>query len=147
LIKQIIIVFLFLLLSTAAYAETVTFAWDAYSESASITGFHLFQSKQSGIYGATQVATFSPTATTGSIAKPTQYGRFYWVLTAFYLDASVTPNLTTESDYSNEVNMVIKPKAPTLKSVTLTALGYIAKPATYLAGLFGRKNLKITELS
>jgi len=120
------------------------FAWDVYEEASSITGFYLYQSKQSGNYTEAPVGNFSNTVTTGSIPKPSSYGRYYWVLTAYYIDTSVTPNLTTESDYSNEVSTVVKPKPPKLLSVIQTAWNVIKAPVTYIAGLISNRNLRIT---
>jgi len=107
---------LFILNSTLLLAQnTLTFEWDPHSQAADLLGFKLYQSKQSGTYSSTPIATFlGGSLTTGSITKPSSPGKWYWVLTAYMLDA--------ESDYSNEVNKVIKPNPPNLKSVTLTAL-------------------------
>lgn len=91
-------------------AQTITFAWDAHPEAADITGFHLLQSKQSGVYNlAAPIATFvGGSLTTGQIPKP-KPGRWYWVLTAYKDDGG----LIIDSGFSNEVTEVIKPQAPT----------------------------------
>lgn len=103
--------FLALLASTPAIAQTITFTWDPHDQAAVIEGFKLYQSKQSGNYTSTPVATFTGgSLTTGTIAKPTQPGRYYWVLTSFMADPA---GGVLESTYSNEVTDVVKPKAPT----------------------------------
>lgn len=116
-------VILWLLIATSVFAQTtqVTFAWDPDAEA--ITGFKLYQSKQSGNYTSTPVATFTPgTLVTGSIPKPTSFGRYYYVLTAYAVDTTVTPNVTTESGYSNEVTLVVNPRPPKLNSAILAAI-------------------------
>jgi hypothetical protein len=109
--KIFLIVTLLLVFSIPALAQgTVNFAWDVHPEAAQLTGFKLYQSKVSGSYGLTPVATFSGGAlVSGSIPKP-GLGRYYYVLTAF--------NAEVESDVSNEVTLTIKPKAPKLNTAT-----------------------------
>jgi hypothetical protein len=77
----------------------------------------------------------SGTLTTGSIAALSSPGEYCCVLTAYMVDA--------ESDVSNEVSLVIKPKAPKLNSVQQIALG-VKNTVTKFAGLFrGKKQLRI----
>jgi hypothetical protein len=127
-----------ILMAIPAMAQTVTFAWDPHPEAAQLTGFKLFQSKTSWTYGATPVATFTGGAlTTGTIPKP-GLGRYFYVLTAF------TPDV--ESDFSNEVSLVVKPQKPNLKSAVQSAALLPVKGAVKFAGLFkGKKNLRIIE--
>lgn len=124
------------LLAVPAVAQNVNFAWDAHPEAAQLTGFKLYQAKTAG-GPYTSSATFTGgAAVTGSIAKP-GLGRYYFVLTAF--------NAEVESDYSNEVSLVVKPQKPNLKSAVLSAM---AKAANSLwAAIAGKKkvNLRIVE--
>lgn len=143
-------IMLLVALPLMAQTGTVTFAWDSHPESAAIDGFKLYQTKQSMNYTTTPVATYTPGAlTTGTIPKPTSFGRYYFVLTAFKTDTSVSPSVLIESDYSNEVSLVVKPKAPVLKTAILTALMAPVKCIEKMAGLFGggKKQLKIVKVS
>ncbi len=134
--RYLIAVGLLLIMISPAFSQNVQFAWDAHPEAAQIVGFHLWQSKTSGS-GYAQVATFTPgTLTTGVIPKP-GLGRYYYVLTAYVTDA--------ESDYSNEVSLVLKPQKPTLKSAIQTALLAPVRGIAKLAGLFTHKNLKVKK--
>jgi hypothetical protein len=133
--KHLIWILILLLLPCAAFAQTVTFAWDPHEEAAQLTGFHLWQSKTAG-GPYSQIATFTPgSITTGNIPKP-GLGKYYFVLTAYAPDV--------ESDNSNEVNLVLKPKAPRLISVIQTALIHIAQDL-WAAITGNRQNLKITQ--
>jgi hypothetical protein len=131
-----------LCLSVPAVAQQVTFAWDAHPEAAQITGFKLYQAKSSGSYGATAAATFTGgDLTTGTIPQPA-LGRYYFVLTAFVDD----PSGILESPYSNEVTLVLKPKAPKLINAVQTAVMAPFRAAKWLvAGGQEKKNLKIVK--
>jgi hypothetical protein len=127
-------------LCVPAFAQnTLTFAWDPHPQAIYLTGFNLYQTKTSGTYAGAPIATFTGgSTTTGTIQKPSSPGKWYWVLTAFMPDA--------ESDYSNQVDTVIKPEKPNLRSVTLTALKAPVEGIIKLAGLFhGKKNLRIVK--
>lgn len=131
---------LLLLIPLSVSAQNVTFEWDPHPEGTYLAGYKLYQSKTSGMYLATVVATFQGgTLTTGSIPKP-GLGKYYWVLTAYMADGS-------ESDFSNEVSLVLKPKPPVLKSVVQTALMAPVKGAAWLlAKITGKdKNLKVRD--
>lgn len=124
--------FLVLLASTPAIAQTITFAWDTHPEAAVIEGFKLYQAKQSGNYTTTPVATFTGgSLTTGTIAKPTSPGRYYWVITAFMPDPV---GGVLESTYSNEVTDVVKPKAPTGFARVLGAIASAPRDAIVAIG-------------
>jgi len=116
---------------------TVTFEWDPHPQAADLLGFKLYQSKQTGTYPSAPVCTFvGGSLTTGQCAKPSSPGKWYWVLTAYVIDV--------ESEYSNEVNLVIRPDKPHIRSVIISALG---RAITKAAGLFrGGKNLKIVKV-
>lgn len=132
----LLVLFIVVIVSIPAVAQNVTFAWEPHSEAAQLTGFHLYQSKTAG-GPYTAAATFAGGATvTGSIAKP-GLGRYYFVLTAY------TPEV--ESDYSNEVSLVVKPKKPSLKSAVLSAMAKVGN--TLWAALTGKSkdNLRIVE--
>lgn len=136
---KILPIFLFItILSCAAplFAQgTITLAWDPDAES--ITGFKLYQSKTSGIYTAgTPVATFTPgTLTTGTIPKPTSFGKYFYVLTAYSLDTTVTPNATMESGFSNEVSVLVTPKSPKLNTAILALLECPLKAIKWALGI------------
>lgn len=131
-----LVLFIVAIVAVPAMAQNVTFAWDPHNEAAQLTGFHLYQSKTAG-GPYTLSTTFNGGASvTGSIAKP-GLGRYYFVLTAF--------NAEVESDYSNEVSLVVKPAKPNLKSVVLSAL--VKVKDTWWAAFTGKKkdNLRIVE--
>ena len=128
--KTLIPIILFLALTGSATAQTVSFAWDPHPEAAALAGFKLYQSKTSMSYGATPVATFiGGTLATGTIAKP-GLGKYFYVLTAYTVDV--------ESDFSNEVSLVVKPKAPKLNSAQQVAQA-IKDTTIKVAGLFKGK--------
>ena len=144
--KTLKIFFLLLFLAMPAAAQTIQFAWDAHPEAATITGFHLYQAKQSGNYTAAPVGDFvGGSLMTGTIPKPTSPGRYYWVLTAYMPDPA---GGVIESGYSNEVTDTVKPKNPTgfVKSA-LSAIAYVPrKVAGAVKGVFvADKNLRIKE--
>lgn len=144
--KFLKIFFLLVILVTPATAQQITFAWDAHEQASVITGFHLYQSKQSGNFTGAPVGDFiGGTLTTGSIPKPTSPGRYYWVLTAYMPDPL---GGTIESGYSNQVTDVVKPKEPTgfIRTVT-QAIAYVpTKVASAVKGLFSQnRNLKIVR--
>lgn len=101
-------------MATSAFAQSITFQWDPHPQASEIQGFKLYASKQSGSY-TTPIATFQGgTLTTGTIPSGILgLGKQYFVLTAFVNDI--------ESDRSNEVNTVIKPKAPNVTGVLMVA--------------------------
>lgn len=126
----------------------VTLAWDPHPEAivsptvpVAITGFHLWQTKSQGSYNftGTPAAQFVPgTLTEGTIPKP-GLGKYCWILTAF-IDETALGNGIIESESSNEVCTVLKPKKPTnLLTKALVALG------SRIKGLFTSKSgLKVT---
>jgi len=141
--KKAGITLVLILMALPAMAQTINFAWDPHEEAAQITGFKLYQSKQSNSYTITPVATFTGgSLVTGSIPQPA-LGRYYYVLTAFKDDAGYI----LESSYSNEVTLVLKPKPPKLNSAIQVIASTISKPFTYLAGLIrkDKRNLKIEK--
>jgi hypothetical protein len=113
----IFLILALVLLLPSVFAQTINLAWDPHEEAATITGFHLLQTKTPGSYSVSSpVATFTPgTLTTGSIPKP-GLGKYCWVLTAFFQD----PTGPIDSAYSNEVCDVLKPKPPKLNSAVQT---------------------------
>jgi hypothetical protein len=135
--KRIILaLFAVITLVAVSNAQTVTFAWDAHEQAAELTGFKLYQAKSAG-GPYTNVGTFTPGALmTGTITRP-GLGRYYYVLTAF------TPEV--ESDNSNEVTLVVKPKAPRLINAIQTALTAPVKAAKAFLALFSNKTLKIKK--
>ena len=128
------------LLAAPAMAQQITFAWDLSPDDSLLGaggGYRLYQSKTSGAYSAPPVATVLPGISTVSIAV-NALGRHYWVATAFAEDG-------TESDYSNEVSTVIKPKPPKLNTVQQVASA-VRDAVVKVAGAFkDKKNLKIKE--
>lgn len=139
--KILSILFLVGLLSAPVFCQqSIAFAWDPHEESSTITGFHLWQSKTPG-GPYEQVGTFIPgTLTSGEIPKP-GLGRYCWVLTAYVPDA--------ESDNSNEVCTVLKPKPPKLISVIQRIASIPVKAGKTVAGVFARNNgrkLKVRQL-
>lgn len=143
--KRSALVLIAILIPVLLQAQTVNFAWDPIND-AGVTGFKLYQSKQSGVYTSI-AATFTPgTATTGSIPKPTTYGRYYFAMTAFAVDTTVTPNVTVESAFSNEVSLVLKPNPPHLVSATLVAvIKAPVKAIKWALGIRPKGNLRITN--
>jgi len=137
-IRRWAITLMFIVLSVPCMAQTINFAWDPHTQAADLAGFKLYQGKTAGTYDQGLVATFTGgSLTTGSIPVP-KPGRYYWVLTAF------TPD-SIESDFSNEVTMVVKPKPPKINSVTQIARG-ISKAATSVAKIFAPgTNLKVSD--
>lgn len=140
--KITLLIIAILLLAVPAVAQQVTFAWDPHPEAAQITGFKLYQSKQSTSYGAIPAGTFTGgNLTTGSIPKP-GLGRFYFVLTAYVTEGGTD----IESGYSNEVSLVLKPKSPNLLSATLMAV--ITAPVKAVKWLWAsgeHKSLRIVK--
>lgn len=134
--KLALAILLVLVFALPLAAQTVSFAWDPHPEATTITGFKLYQSKTSLTYIQPAVATFTGGAlTTGSIPTPTAFGRYYFVLTAFYNDTTTNPPEVIESTNSNEVSLVVKPKQPKLVSAIQSAAMAPVKAMTYVAGL------------
>ena len=132
-----------LLLCPALWAQTrtVNFEWDPHPQASEIAGFYLFEAKSSMTYGSTPETAFSPgTATTGSVlVSEIGLGRHYFALTAFLSDG-------TQSSYSNEVTLVIRPDPPVLKSVVQSVASAPIRVLTKLAGLFKpHQNLRIVN--
>lgn len=143
--KRLLFVIALMLFALPCLAQsTVTFAWDPHPETSQITGFKLYQTKTCGTYSGTPIATFTPgTATTGSIAKPTSFGKYCHVLTA-YADDSLVVMGFIESDHSNEVSLIVKPQKPNLKSAVLSAMTAPGRGVVKMAGMFkGKKGLRI----
>ena len=136
--KHLILVVALMLLAVPAMAQ-ITFMWDLSTDDAILGatgGYKLYQSKVSGTYGATVVATVLRGINTVTIPKP-GLGRFYWVVTAFESGGN-------ESDYSNEVTAVIKPAKPTnFRTTVISALVYPFKAIGKMAA--NKKNLQIVE--
>lgn len=126
------------------FAQTVVFTWDPHPESLQITGFKLYQTKNSGTYPDPAVATYiGGNLTTGTIPQPA-LGRYYFVLTAYKDDPTAG---VLESGYSNEVSIVLKPKPPKLLGAVQTAFNAIKNSAIYVAEVMEikkRSNLKAT---
>jgi hypothetical protein len=135
--KPLIALCLFLL-AAPAMAQQLTFAWDLSPDDSLLGaagGYRLYQSKTRGVYSTSPVATVAPGVSTISITV-SALGRHYWVATAFSEDG-------TESDYSNEVSTVIKPKPPKLNTVQQVASA-VRDAVARVAGLFKeKKNLRI----
>ncbi len=125
-------------LATPALAQAaINFAWDPHPEATNLTGFKLYQTTISGNYSQPAVATFTGGAlTTGSIPNPTRFGRYYFILRAFFNDTTTTPVTVIESDNSNEVSSVLKPKPPRLASVVQSVVMAPVKGAVYIARVF-----------
>jgi hypothetical protein len=137
--KPLLVLCLLLIAIPAMAQQQLTFAWDLSPDDSLLGagGYHLYQSKTSGTYAGAPVATAMPGISTVTITA-TALGRHYWVATAFFEDG-------TESDYSNEVTAVIKPKPPKLNAVQQIAHS-MASAVDKIAGLFKeKKNLKIKE--
>ena len=95
-------------LTSAAHAATVTLAWDA-STTSSVTGYKIYVSTTTGVYGSGIDVGKVLTYTVPGLAEGTKY---YFVATAY--------NPGQESGYSNEVSTTTpwsKPNAPNLKPV------------------------------
>lgn len=118
--------------------KQITFAWDLSPDDSLLGptgGYRLYQSKTSGAYTGVPVASVVPGVSTVTITA-TAMGRHYWVATAFAEDG-------TESDYSNEVTMVIKPRPPKLNTVQQIA-DSIKDAVGKIAGILKeKKNLRI----
>ena len=129
-----------ILLAAPAMAQQITFAWDLSPDDSMLGatgGYRLYQSKTRGVYSAPPVATVAAGVSTVSITV-NALGRHYWVATAFAEDG-------TESDYSNEVSTVIKPKPPKLNTVQQVAHA-IRNTIEKVASVFKEKNnLRIKE--
>lgn len=140
--KAPVTLFLILLFVLPVTAQTtITFAWDLSVDDSLLGeggGYRLYASKQSGIY-STPSGSVAPGVSTITISAP-GLGRYYFVARAFTSDGM-------ESDNSNEVSQVIKPKPPTIKSATVAVLTAPVKAATKLAGLFKgpQKGLRIVS--
>ena len=120
-------------------AQQITFVWDLSPDDSLLGagGYRLYQSKTSGVYSAPPVATVAAGVSTVSITV-SALGRHFWVATAFAEDG-------TESDYSNEVSTVIKPKPPKLNTAQQVASA-VKDAVVKVAGAFkDKKNLKIKE--
>jgi hypothetical protein len=104
---------LLVLVSTMAYAGSVTFQWDAYTEAND--GFYLYQANTTGVQPilANRVATITPkTATTYTLTN-VSVGSHFWCLTAY----SATLG---ESVCSNEATGIVKLGKPTGLIITIT---------------------------
>lgn len=136
-----LIVLALLLLVPSAMAQSITFAWDLSVDDAKLGtggGYRVYVGKQSRTYTGI-ICSAAPGVNTCTGTAP-QLGNLYFGATAFTTD-------NVESDYSNEVNTVIKPKPPTLKSAIQTALMAPIKAITKLAGLFRKdKSLRIVNV-
>jgi hypothetical protein len=139
--KRSLILMLLLLYEVPAMAQDLEFAWDLSPDDALLGasgGYHLYSSKQSGSYMGAPVLTVPPGTTTGSIPRP-GLGRYHFVATAFDSEGN-------ESAYSNEVTTVIKPKPPTLITVTQAVLAAPARAISRVASLFrGERQLRIVR--
>jgi len=135
--RLIVIAFLLLITGPALAQDTVSLAWDLIPNEEKLGadgGYKIYQSKQSGVYSAP--AATVPPGTNNVTLTDLPYGRLYWAVTAFAIDA--------ESEYSNEVNKVIRPPAP--RNLRETVLAAAVKPLKALVGLFAsKKQLRIVE--
>ena len=133
-----------LLFTTPLMAQSVSLAWDlSISDSflGAAGGYRIYQSKTSGTY-TTPIATVAPGISTVTFATG-QLGRLYWVGRAFESGG-------IESDNSNEVTDVIKPKPPKLNTVQQIAkvLTAPAEGIVKLANMLkSKKSLKILNAS
>ena len=139
--KQILILASLLVFTVPVLAQDINFAWDLSPDDTLLGangGYRLYSSKQSGSYSGAPALIVRPGTTTGSIARP-GLGRYYFVATAFDSEGN-------ESDYSNEVTTIIKPKPPTLISVVQIALAAPAGILGRVASLFrDKKQLRIVK--
>lgn len=127
-----------LLLAAPCMAQSITFAWDLSADDASLGaggGYRVYMGKQSRTY--TGVICSAPPGVNTCTGTASQLGNLYFGATAFTSDK-------VESDYSNEVSQVVKPRPPTLKSAVQTALTAPIRGITKLAGLLKKdKGLRI----
>ena len=108
--KTILIVILAaLLLASTAWAETLTFTWDANTES-DLAEYRLYQRSVDGSYPAEPVATIPAGTETVQLTVPD--GKYFWRLTA--VDTS-----GFKSEPSKEVDN-IPPGAPKMFIITQT---------------------------
>jgi hypothetical protein len=130
--KPLLVLCLLLIAIPAMAQRQLTFAWDLSPDDSLLGagGYRLYQSKTSGVYSAYPVATVAPGISTVTLTV-NAFGRHYWVATAFTEDGA-------ESDYSNEVSTVIKPKPPKLNTVQQIA-GAIKDTVEKVAGMFKEK--------
>ncbi len=93
---------LILFLPTIAFAESVKFVWDAPVGDIPVTGYKLYISPTSGVYGP-PVSTVLSTSKTYTFYIPTNMqGVFFVTVTAY--------NSVGESERSNEISFIPKPK-------------------------------------
>lgn len=118
--KQLLLIILFLLFSTIAWADsTVTFTWQPNSES-DLKEYRLYQSDTSGDYvlGIDIPVAVIP-AGTETVSINVTDGTWFWILTA-------VDEHNNQSDKSNEVTAdldSVAPEAPTLNVVvTITVI-------------------------
>lgn len=116
-------------LALPAMAANVTFIWDLSADDALLGadgGYRLYQSTSAGgPYGTSPVASTAAGVTTVTIPAPTGIGQYFYVLRAF--------KAALESDPSNEVSIIQKPRPPVLKSATQVASNPAVKPDTQMA--------------
>lgn len=102
----LVVVTFFFMCGMAMAASSVTFEWDANSES-DLAGYRLYQSQESGIYifgDGNQVATVEVGTETVEITDVAD-GTYFWVLTAYDISGN-------ESGPSNEVTASLDSTAP-----------------------------------
>lgn len=93
---------LLLFLPTIALAESVKFAWDPPPGEAPVSGYKLYISPISGVYGP-PVSTVPSTSKTYTFLVPlNMQGTFFVTVTAY--------NSVGESERSNEISFITKPK-------------------------------------
>jgi len=86
---------LVLLLATSAHAASVTLAWDA-STSSGITGYKIYVSQISGVYGPTTSAIPTGNVLTYTVTGLNENTKYFFVATAL--------RGTAESGFSNQVD-------------------------------------------
>lgn len=134
-----VIALLLLAVPCVAQAPSVTLQWDlSVSEPLGTGGgYECFAAKTAMGYGATPAVTVAPGVSTATVNN-LPYGRNFLACKAFVGDG-------TRSDWSNEVDTVIKPKPPKLNTVTQVAQA-IKGAVTKFAGLLKKdKGLRIVK--
>lgn len=108
--KKVILTLIFCLITSFAFSATVTFTWDANTET-DLAGYRLYETFVSGQYifgDGFQVVTIAAGTETVTITVPDEDADFlYWVLTAFDTEL-------LESRASNEVYLNMPVEDPTV---------------------------------
>lgn len=134
--RLLIIIGIGLLLALPAVSQDLTAKWDLSTEDAQLGldgGYRLYQSRQSGVYGA-PVATTGPGVSSVTFPRP-GVGRYYFVVTVF--------SGPLESEWSNEVQYDIRPLPTKLNKIE--QILQKAKNALKKLGIIDRDQLRISE--